>query len=196
MQRRPVVLVHGIYDDAGAFDVMRADLESRGAVTSAVSLSPNNGDASIVVLAAQLSAHVEALCARHDVPKVDVVAFSLGGLVARHFLQRLGGARRAERFVCVSSPHRGTLAGHFLQNAVARELRPGSDFLADLNRDWSVTAEQLEVTSIWTPFDAIIVPAHSSRLDGAHDVQLPVLLHPWMLTDARSLRAVAGALGL
>jgi hypothetical protein len=38
------------------------------------------------------------------------------------------------------------------------------------------------------------VPAHSSRLEGARERRVPVLLHPWMVTDRRVHRAVTEAL--
>lgn len=190
----PVLLVHGIDGDERAFDAMREHLEARGAATCAVSLVPNNGDASAVVLAQQLATCAAELRGRHGVDRVDLVAFSLGGIVARYYLQRLGGSAHVRRLVTLASPHHGTLAGHFRRNVVAMELRPGSGFLEDLNRDWHLTADQVDVTSIWTPFDAMIVPPRSSCLNGTREVRVPVLLHPWMLTDARCLCAVTDAL--
>lgn len=191
----PVLLVHGIDDTAAVFDAMRPRLVAAGFQVEALDMVPSNGDASLQVLAVQIQDRVEAMRRRTGSERVDVVAFSLGGIATRYYLQRLGGSERVQRFVAISSPHRGTLTGYLRGNPGAFELRLGSPFLADLNRDWEATARKLQVTSIWTPFDLMIVPSTSSRLALASEVVLPVALHPWMLTDARCAQAVAAALG-
>ncbi len=190
----PVLLVHGIDDTASVFDAMRPRLEAAGFQVEAFDMVPSNGDASLAVLALQIRDRVEAMRRRTGAERVDVVAFSLGGIASRYYLQRLGGAARVQRFVTISSPHHGTLTGYIRNNPGATELRIGSAFLADLDRDWEATAKQVQVTSIWTPFDLMIVPSMSSRLKGATEVLLPVALHPWMLKDAGCAQAVAAAL--
>ena len=77
-----------------------------------------------------------------------------------------------------------------LQNKGCRQMRPGSAFIEDLNRDVDVL-EPIHVASLWTPFDLSILPATSSLLSIGQHVRLPVLLHPLMLWDRRSLDQVA-----
>jgi triacylglycerol esterase/lipase EstA (alpha/beta hydrolase family) len=72
-------------------------------------------------------------------------------------------------------------------------MRPNSPFLADLNADVQML-RKINFTSIWTPYDLMIVPAKSSQLGIGKEVNLPVLLHPLMLTDNRSLEIVAETL--
>ena len=74
-----------------------------------------------------------------------------------------------------------------------RRCAPDSPFIQDLNRDVN-RLKRINVTSVWTPYDLMIAPANSSRLPIGEEVQTPVLLHPWMLTDERSLTATAAAL--
>jgi triacylglycerol lipase len=70
---------------------------------------------------------------------------------------------------------------------------PNSAFLQDLNRDVAML-NQLNFTSIWTPFDLMIVPANSSQMPVGKNVQVPVLTHATMITEPRSLVAVVAAL--
>jgi triacylglycerol lipase len=72
-------------------------------------------------------------------------------------------------------------------------MRPDSVLLQDLNRDAGML-KQIDFTSIWTPYDLMIVPASSSQMPLGREVIVPVLNHAWMLTDSRSLAAVAQAL--
>jgi triacylglycerol esterase/lipase EstA (alpha/beta hydrolase family) len=51
--------------------------------------------------------------------------------------------------------------------------------------------KQLNFTSIWTPYDLMIIPPESSQLGIGKEITLPVLLHPLMLTDSRTLSIVA-----
>jgi len=190
----PVLLIHGIDDTAQVFDAMRPRLASAGFEVDAIDMVPSNGDVSLAVLAGQIADRVEALSRRTGAPKVDLVAFSLGGIASRYYLQRLGGVERVQRFITLSTPHHGTLTGFLRWNPGATELRLGSPFLADLNRDWDQTARKLQVTTIWTPFDLMIVPTTSSQLPGATEVLVPVALHPWMLRDGRCTEAVLNAL--
>ncbi|MFP2933125.1 esterase/lipase family protein, partial [Pyxidicoccus sp. 3LG] len=90
-QRAPVLLVHGIHDDASAFDVMRERLEGDGwPHVRALSLTPNDGTGAIPVLARQVAREAEALRASTGARRVDVVAFSMGALVTRYWVQLLG----------------------------------------------------------------------------------------------------------
>jgi pimeloyl-ACP methyl ester carboxylesterase len=62
--------------------------------------------------------------------RIDLVGHSLGGLVARVYVDALGGARRVDRCVTLGTPHRGTYNSYWLWSRVGGELRPDSPLLA------------------------------------------------------------------
>lgn len=190
--RNPVVLVHGIDDSAACLKKLSAYLTSRGWQVSSFDLIPSNGALGIPELAMQLEKHIAENYSTDT--SLDFVAFSLGGIVSRYYLQRMGGNARARRFVTISCPHHGSLIGFLRWNIGGRHLRVGSALLRDLNSDIDMLS-QLKCTSIWTPFDIVIVPASSSHLPFGEEVVIPVLIHAWMLRDERSLAAVAKGLG-
>jgi triacylglycerol lipase len=117
----------------------------------------------------------------------------MGGIVSRYYIQRLGGINQVQRLIAISSPHQGTQVAYLSERPGCIQMRPDSAFLKDLNQDISIL-NRLSFTSIWTPFDLMIVPATSSRIPVGAEVQVPVLLHPLMLTNTWSLKAVAKAL--
>jgi triacylglycerol esterase/lipase EstA (alpha/beta hydrolase family) len=117
----------------------------------------------------------------------------MGGLVARYYVQRLGGIERVRRLITISSPHNGTCAAFLRRNGGARQMRPGSAFLCDLNRDVSVL-DRIDFTSIWTPFDLMILPAHSSVLPAGRAIRVNVGAHPPMVRNQRVLKLVADVL--
>jgi triacylglycerol lipase len=152
-----------------------------------LNLIPNNGDAGIEELANQL-----AVCIGSGFPAgqpIDLVGFSMGGLVARYYLQRLGALARVQRFIAISSPHNGTWMAFLRRNPGARQMRPGSDFLKDLNRDAAVL-NRIQLTTIRTPFDLMIIPSGSSDLAAGRSIRVNVAAHPLMVRDRRVLEWV------
>ncbi|MEH1924630.1 esterase/lipase family protein [Nostoc sp.] len=190
-QRNPVLLIHGIDDTEAVFNKMRAYLIERGWSVYSLNLVPNNGDVGLDELAKQVVDYVTATFAPEQC--LDLVGFSMGGIVSRYYIQRLGGLNRVQRFLTISSPHYGTVVAYGSRRPGCVQMRPDSIFLKDLNSD-SVILGQLDFTSIWTPYDLMIVPANSSQMSLGREVIVPVALHPWMLTDSRSLAVVTATL--
>ncbi|MGF1523130.1 MAG: esterase/lipase family protein [Leptolyngbyaceae cyanobacterium] len=188
----PILLIHGIDDTVRVFDRMVAYLRDRNWTDiHAINLVPNNGDVGLDQLAEQVKTYVDTRMSH--AAKIDLLGFSMGGIVSRYYIQRLGGLQRVQRFLTLSSPHNGTLTAYVRWNSGVRHMRPDSPFLKDLNQSVH-QLEQVDFTSLWTPYDLMIVPANSSQLPVGRTRTLPVLLHPFMLTDPRSLAAVAEAL--
>jgi len=192
MRAYPVVLLHGIDDTQAKLERMARHLEqTTGCQTHSFNLIPNHGEAGLDNLAFQVVNYIET-----NIPKgerIDLVGFSMGGLVARYYVQRLRGIDRVRRLVTISSPHRGTMTGFLRPNIGARQMRPNSGFLRDLNRDLKML-DQCSFTSIWTPLDLMIIPANSSVLPCGRNIPIPVPGHAWMATDARVCAAVAESL--
>ncbi|WGV28338.1 esterase/lipase family protein [Halotia branconii] len=190
-QHNPVVLVHGIDDTGAVFDQMAIYLRQLGWSVYTLDLSPKNGDAGLDVLAKQIADYIATTFTPEQ--SLDLIGFSMGGIVSRYYVQRLGGINRVQRFITISSPHHGTVVAYASQRLGCLQMRPNSAFLKDLNSD-VVMLKRLNFTSIWTPYDLMIVPTNSSQLPVGEEVILPVALHSWMLTDSRCLAVVAETL--
>lgn len=189
--RNPVLLIHGIDDTAILFNRMTSYLHQGGWAVHSLDLIPNNGSVGLDRLAHQVANYIEQNFSP-DQP-IDLIGFSMGGIVSRYYVQRLGGIDRVQRFVTISSPHNGTWTAYFRPNLGGNQMQRNSAFLYDLNQDVAALA-QINFTSIWTPMDLMILPAVSSRLPVGREVILSVPSHPQMVTDARCLKAVADAL--
>ena len=158
----PVLLVHGFQDDAKKMQSMAHALQREGWTVLTPTLSPSGGQVGNEILAQQLSDFIEA-----NVPhgtKCDLVGFSMGGIVCRYYLQRLGGVARVDRFVAISAPEHGTWwasicpAQLLLRWPGVAQLRPDSGFLRDLNSDARML-DRVHFTTMWTPLDLMILPA-------------------------------------
>jgi len=190
-QRNPVLLVHGIWDTGKVFRRMIPYLKERGWEVYDLDLAPNDGSKGLDDLAQQISDKVKSTFGEEQ--PFDLLGFSMGGIVSRYYVQRLGGINRVKRFITLSAPSHGTLTGYFNQGLGCVQMRPNSSLLRDLNSDAQMLS-QINFTSIWTPYDMMIVPADSSKMPVGENLTVPVLVHAWMLKDERSLSAIATAL--
>lgn len=68
-------------------------------------------------------------------------------------------------------------------------MRPNSDLLRDLNQDVT-DLRRINFTSIWTPFDIMILPSNSSQMPVGKEVKLNVMLHRQMVTEPQSINAL------
>lgn len=175
-----IVLVHGFLETGSTFKMLKKRIENRGANCLIIRLIPSDGRGGLEKLALQLQRDIHTNFGEKK--PVSIVAFSMGGLVSRHYLQCLDGARRCEKFITVSSPHHGTNAAWLYPSKGAEQMRPGSEFLAHLKASEDQLGK-IPITSYRTPMDLIILPPTSSIWDRAENLEYPVILHPLMLTS-------------
>jgi triacylglycerol lipase len=175
----PILLVHGFADNRTAFAVLGWELRKYApGVVHCVNysvLTALTGD--VRSAAGELARQVERICAATGAPQVHVVGHSLGGLVARYYVQRLDGDARVHTLVTLGTPHRGTMTAYLLPTPMLHQLRPHSDILADLAAPSPGCATRF--VALWSELDAWIVPQRNARLD-----------HPDLLVTNYQLRDV------
>lgn len=191
MNRNPVLLIHGLFRRQKVFDKMAAYLVAKGWEVHRFDLQLDYGSLGIDKVAQQISEYVEQNFS--PLQPIDLIGLSMGGLVTRYYLQRLGGIERVQRLVTISSPHYGTWLAYALPVTIYKQMRPNSSFLQDLNRDVEVL-KRLQFTFLWTQSDFVIIPARNSRLEVGREIKLPVFAHAMMARDQRSIEAVVRAL--
>ncbi|HEX8296606.1 MAG TPA: alpha/beta fold hydrolase [Chthoniobacteraceae bacterium] len=189
-ERNTVLLVHGIYSSSRDLRRLADHLRREGHQVQLIDLNPNCGRAGIDTLARQLASYIEEHVAA---PKFDLVGFSMGGLVSRYYVQRLGGLKRVNHLVTLAAPHHGTIMAGFNRLPGVLDMRRDSQLLQDLSRDVDCL-QQVRFTSIYTPLDLMIVPAHSSVMPQAENIRIWALMHPSLILEKRCLRAVSAVL--
>lgn len=183
-----VVFVHGIFQPGHwAFGTLRRRLEAQGIECIAPTLTPCDGREGLEKLAAQLKNEINQQFGPRE--HFSIVAFSMGGLVSRYYLQELDGAGRCDRFITLSTPHHGTQIAYLYGGEGARQMRPGSEFLARLQKSESRLGK-MPVSSFRTPFDLIILPTTSSVWERAENAEFPVIAHPLMTRSDAVVSAV------
>ena len=170
----PILLVHGLIDNRSVFTVLRRALRRRGfGQVLTVNYSPFTQD--VRSAARRLERLVELTCEQTGYERVHVIGHSLGGVVARYYVQRMGGDARVHTLCTLGSPHRGTYAAHLLPYRLVRQLRPGSELMAELAEP--APALRTRFVAFWSDLDQMVVPKRSARLDHPDLAARNVLLH-------------------
>lgn len=189
-----IVLVHGIYNTSRRFRVMRAEFERKGYRCVAPSLMPNSGRKGLEHLALQLKDAIDHAIESNQ-QDVCLVGFSMGGLVARYYLQELDGYRSTTQFFSIAAPHHGSLWAYCLPILGVRQMRPDSEFIRLLQQN-SGRLQKVACYSYWTPFDMVILPATSSVWKQANNIRVNVWAHPLMVRDARVIDDIVEKLAI
>jgi triacylglycerol esterase/lipase EstA (alpha/beta hydrolase family) len=184
--------VHGILGQRALYwNVFRARLERDGFLVEEVAF-PGFLLGDLRRAAETLREEVEAM-ARTGHPEVDLVCHSAGGLVARHYVQSMGGDAHVRHVVMLGTPHRGTYFAYAtgLPIGLAAQARPGSAVLAAL--DEAPWPRHVRATNLWSPVDGIVIPGERSVWAQAENVK--VWTHHWaFLVSRRVYDHVKGAL--
>ncbi|MGZ4612678.1 MAG: esterase/lipase family protein [Kineosporiaceae bacterium] len=160
--RTPVLLVHGLVDNRSIFTVMRRNLRRRGFSTvCSWNYSPFLTD--IARGAHDLGRHIERICRETGHDQVHVVGHSLGGLIARYYVQRQGGDHRIGSLVTLGTPHKGSLLAHVAPTPLIRQQRPDSPVLRELALPAADC--RTKITAIYSDLDELVLPISSGRCD-------------------------------
>ncbi|MFF7144366.1 MULTISPECIES: esterase/lipase family protein [Streptomyces] len=158
----PVLLVHGLCSNRAIFHVMRRGLRQAGfRRVTVLNYSWLSDD---VRSAARLLAdEVERICESSGHERVHVIGHSLGGVIARYYVQRMGGDARVHTLVTLGAPHHGTLAARVpLPLRAIRQLRPGSEVLTELAEPAPGCGTRF--VAFHSDLDELILPAANARL--------------------------------
>ena len=166
-----VVLVHGFLASAGVFRPLRARLEQEtGARVATFTHAPGLG---VRRIAKRLAALVDRIPRG---TRITVVGHSLGGLVARWYVQELGGHARVAQTISLAAPFGGVQAPPVLVGADIR----GKSALLERLRDGARTST-VPHTSIVAENDQLVIGVETACLGIGEVVVIPDRGHNMLL---------------
>jgi pimeloyl-ACP methyl ester carboxylesterase len=178
----PTLFLDGIFGRPGRFAAMRRAVESEVGPTEVFHYNAT-GFVPFETLANRFIARLR----QFDQP-VNVVAFSMGGIVVRT-AKLLDPSLPIRKAVFLNVPHAGSwLATALLIAPGVRQLLPGSTFLKRLAAaPWDVPT-----LATWCPLDAAVVPGRSANwLKAGESIRCGVPAHTWVVRAPRIHRRVA-----
>jgi pimeloyl-ACP methyl ester carboxylesterase len=189
-RRTPVILLHGLFQNRSCLLPLHWRLRAAG-FDRVVSINTPLGQ-DLQALVDKVAGTVAQVRTAAGAKQVHLVGHSMGGIIARNFIQLQDGAPYVATCVTIGSPHRGSKLAPFAVSSLGRNLLPGSKLLTRLNAE--PLPASVRFTAIYSRHDNIIVPADHARLDGAENLELAGLGHTTMLFSRQVAEAVVAAL--
>jgi triacylglycerol lipase len=191
----PILLAHGIIDNHTVFALMRRQLVRRGfSRLRTFSYSPLTVD--VRRTAERMGEEIEALCEESGCDRIHVIGHSLGGLIARYYVQRLQGHQRVHTCVTLGTPHQGTQAARLLPWPLVKQLRPDSELMAELAEP--APDCDTRFLAFYSDVDQLIVPQRRARIShpdlSAQNVRINGVGHLSLPFDGEVVHQICGAL--
>ena len=111
--------------------------------------------------------------------EIDILGFYMGGIIARHWLQKFNGYKRTRRLISVGSPHKGTLMAQLIPKYPFKgisEMKINSKFLRGLaNND--VFLNDIACINFFTYWDLMVFPGWWTNLNFGKKISVKVYKH-------------------
>ncbi|MEO7421294.1 MAG: alpha/beta fold hydrolase [Ornithinibacter sp.] len=157
----PILLVHGIVSNRSIFTLLRRGLTRRG-FSNVFAMNYATVLTDVRSAAAGLAEEVETIVEETGFERIHIIGHSLGGLIARYYVTRLGGDARVHTLVTLGSPHTGTFTAYAVPTRLMQQMRPGSGLMRELARP--VRGCRTRFISYWSDSDIAIIPQRSAAL--------------------------------
>lgn len=191
----PIILIHGVIDNRSIFTVLRRALRNRGfGRLYALNYSPFTDD--IADVARRLGTLIEDVCEQTGYERVHIIGHSMGGLIARYYVQRLGGDAHVHTVCTLGSPHGGTAPARVVPWPVIRQMRPASDIMTELASP--APGCRTRFIAIWSDLDQLVLPQRNARILHpdlkARNVLIRGIGHMSLPVDRRVVHEISTAL--
>ena len=190
-KQRPIFLVHGLWNNPKLFTKLIEKIQVDDYQLYSPHLPHKFGKTSLRQLARDLNSKIEELVGPEI--EIDIVGFSMGGLISRIWLQNHNGFLRTKRFFSIGTPHLGTYTAQLIPSSLMpgiAEMKRGNSLLSQLNNDLT-SLETVECISFYTTWDLMSFPGWQAKLSIGDSYHLPVLTHKQLITNAISLDILA-----
>jgi triacylglycerol lipase len=191
----PILLIHGLVDNRSIFALLRRHLRRRG-FGRVWTMNYRIWTTDLRAAARELGESIDAVCEQTGYDRIHVIGHSMGGLVARYYVQRLGGDARVHTLVTLGTPHQGTRAARLFPRGVCQQLTPNSEVVAELAEP--AAGCQTRFVSFWSDIDALMSPKESARLDhpdlSARNIMVRGVGHMSLPIDPRIVREITATL--
>jgi len=176
-KRNPIILIHGLWNTSSIFSFITSKLDDIGIEYFAPTLKHSYGMTSIKDLTNTLN---QLIIEKYGSDKeLDILGFSMGGIIGRYWIQKFNGYKRTRRFISIGSPHKGTLIAQLVPKYPFRgisEMKINSNFLRELAKN-DVFLNDIECINFFTFWDLMVFPGWWTNLNLGKKISVKVYKH-------------------
>ena len=173
----PKILIHGLWNTADIFSSITSKLDEIGIEYFAPTLKHQYGMTSIVELTNLLN---DLILEKYGYEKeLDILGFSMGGIIGRYWIKKLNGYKRTKRFITIGSPHKGTLISQLVPKypfTGIAEMKINSLLLRDLS-GYDDLLSEINCISFFTYWDLMVFPGWRASLNSGEKISLRIYKH-------------------
>ena len=170
-------MIHGLWNTSSIFSSIASKLEDIGIEYFAPTLNHSYGMTSINDLTYTFN---ELILEKYGLEKeIDILGFSMGGIIGRYWIQKFNGYKRTKRFISIGSPHKGTFIAQLVPQYPFRgisEMKINSKFLRELAKN-DFLLDDIECINFFTYWDLMVFPGWCTNLDLAKKISVKVYKH-------------------
>ena len=191
MSEIPLVLVHGLWDKPQLFNRLENRIAKNKPNRFVPHLQHNLGAIGLEKLALKLDKFINEKYGSDQ--ELDILGFSMGGIISRIWIQQLNGYKRTRRFICVGSPQKGTLAAQLIPEWLLpgiAQMKLGSKLLGKLNKEYE-QLNSVECTSYYCKTDITVFPGWRAVLPVGTCEALPVWTHRQLIVHSLAIERIS-----
>ena len=176
-KRNPIILIHGLWNTSSIFSFITSKLDEIGIEYFAPTLEHLYGMTSIIDLTNTLNDLILEKYASEK--ELDILGFSMGGIIGRYWIQEFNGYKRTRRLLSIGSPHKGTLMAQLVPTYPFRgisEMKINSKFLKELARN-DFFLNDIECINFFTYWDLMVFPGWWTNLNLGKKISVKVFKH-------------------
>ncbi len=179
----PILLLHGLFHNRACWLWLKLQLRRRGyTAVYTINLPPWKD---LESLTERVAKKVDEIRLAQGVDRVHLIGHSMGGMIARNYLQLRGGAPKVASCSLLAAPNGGSKLAPFAISPLGRVLIPGSEFLQRLAA--APFPEGVPLRVFYSRHDNMVLPFVHGRLVGAEEIELTrighmaILYHPHVI---------------
>ncbi|MEA3464777.1 MAG: alpha/beta hydrolase [Thermodesulfobacteriota bacterium] len=171
-----IVLLHGLFQNRACCFWLQLRLALHGHRVITLTMPPWK---QVESLSEQLDQTISRLRQNKNIQRIDLISHSMGGIIARNYIQRRGGAANIRTCITLGTPHSGSKMSSLAFTKLARTLIPNNTLLNQLNqKKWP---ENLPFTAIYSVTDNLVLPTDSGHCSKANNIIIPLCGHMLLL---------------
>jgi len=194
ISKRPIILIHGLWNTSAIFKSLMKRLDYYEIEYYAPTLKHYFGRVSIIDLAESLD---ELITKKYGNDReIDILGFSMGGIVARYWIKKFNGYLKTKRFISIGSPHRGTLTAQLVPKNLLKgisEMKIYSSLLKELS-EYDYLLKKIDCVSFYTRWDLMVFPGWRAILPIGKKYNLNIYKHKNLVRDSNAVDAIVNSI--